>query len=172
MLNQSTLPLIIIVCITVMASNDSRKKKSNFTLFLKKILLFCWPCSELCKSGCNKVHFYSGPTSLASFSSSPSSNVRAASCLDLCSIKLTYLMGLDRASMTSVPMRNTDSRHKHGKFHPDRQFIIICIYTGITICFPLLSLRNVICLSADVIGDSWERLSAPQNKSVKCCWKG
>lgn len=34
-------------------------------------------------------------------SSSPSSRVRAASCLDLCSRRLTYRIGLDRASITS-----------------------------------------------------------------------
>lgn len=34
-------------------------------------------------------------------SSSPSSRVRAASCLDLCSSRLTYRIGLDKASITS-----------------------------------------------------------------------
>lgn len=35
------------------------------------------------------------------WSSSTSSRVRAASCLDLCSRRLTYRMGLDKASITS-----------------------------------------------------------------------
>lgn len=41
-------------------------------------------------------------TSLTSFfTSSSSSRVSAASCLALCSIKFTYLIGLDKASITS-----------------------------------------------------------------------
>lgn len=41
-------------------------------------------------------------------SSSPSSRVRAASCLDLCSRRFTYRIGLDRASITSTGDTKTD----------------------------------------------------------------
>ena len=47
-------------------------------------------------------------TSLTSFfTSSSSSRVSAASCLALCSIKFTYLIGLDKASITSRNNTNT-----------------------------------------------------------------
>ena len=47
-------------------------------------------------------------TSLTSFfTSSSSSRVSAASCLALCSIKFTYLIGLDKASITSRNNANT-----------------------------------------------------------------
>lgn len=62
-------------------------------------------------------------------SSSPSSSVRAASCLDLCSRRLTYRMGFDRASITS--RRNTQ---KHIQSCQDWVEAFVDRKSGICLC--------------------------------------
>lgn len=61
-------------------------------VFLSKVGA-CKYCTITCRESENSLTSF--------FTSSSSSRVSAASCLALCSIKFTYLIGLDKASITS-----------------------------------------------------------------------